>query len=359
MARTKHHLQADNDRFPDTYRSADQRVLYFQARYGLNFDDVDLDRNPASGFFGDLDGDGFDECLAGRFICDALGKRTTSSLGYTLLYDTRDSRIRPTRGHSVSITQDFAGLGGSVRYIRSILNANKYWRLTNGGFIFSLSAEGGYIHPLQNRGTPAAGIDDIRLTDRFYLGEPQIRGFDIRGVGPRVQRIFTDPTLVDGVAVNLDRSLNRNQIQDDAIGGRAYYVARAELEIPLGSGAKELGLRPSIFVDIGAVFKVTTPLLENRQLRDLNNDPLFLSVDAMGALDLSTDALNADNSARTPALLFREQFFGDSISPRLSVGFGVNWRSPFGPFRIDIARALLKEPGDDTKLITFNVGTQF
>ena len=27
--------------------------------------------------------------------------------------------------------------------------------------------------------------------------------------------------------------------------------------------------------------------------------------------------------------------------------------------RIDIAKALLKEPGDDNKLITFNVGTQF
>ena len=56
---------------------------------------------------------------------------------------------------------------------------------------------------------------------------------------------------------------------------------------------------------------------------------------------------------------FEEFFSGDTWKPRLSVGFGVNWRSPFGPFRIDIAKALLKEPGDDTKLFTFNVGTQF
>jgi outer membrane protein insertion porin family len=41
------------------------------------------------------------------------------------------------------------------------------------------------------------------------------------------------------------------------------------------------------------------------------------------------------------------------------VGFGVNWNSPFGPFRIDIAKVLLKEPGDQPKTITFNVGTQF
>ncbi|MFC4291840.1 outer membrane protein assembly factor BamA [Sphingorhabdus arenilitoris] len=337
--------------------------LYFQARYGLNFEDVTLDE---SLFFSDQ-GNG-PECNS-LFLCDAIGKRTTSSLGYTLLYDTRDSRIRPTRGHSVSITQDFAGLGGNVRYIRSVLNADKYWRLTDSGFIFSLSAEGGYIHPLQNRGSEADGIDDVRLTDRFFLGEPQIRGFDIRGVGPRVQRLtFRTPT-VDGTVVTNQLNENRDRIQDDAIGGRAYYLTRAELEIPLGSGAKELGLRPSIFVDAGAVFNVAAPRL-NINVPQLSVEtpatdttpaivgglPLFYTVAADGTLGTSTDSLNG---TRTPVLRFTERFLGDSVSPRLSVGFGVNWRSPFGPFRIDIARALLKEPGDDTKLITFNVGTQF
>jgi outer membrane protein insertion porin family len=55
----------------------------------------------------------------------------------------------------------------------------------------------------------------------------------------------------------------------------------------------------------------------------------------------------------------QEDYLGDTMKPRLSVGFGVNWNSPFGPFRIDIAKALIKAPGDDTKLITFNVGTAF
>ena len=45
--------------------------------------------------------------------------------------------------------------------------------------------------------------------------------------------------------------------------------------------------------------------------------------------------------------------------PRLSIGIGVNWVSPFGPLRIDIAKALLKQDGDETKLFSFNVGTQF
>ena len=43
----------------------------------------------------------------------------------------------------------------------------------------------------------------------------------------------------------------------------------------------------------------------------------------------------------------------------MSVGIGVNWNSPFGPFRIDLAKALLSQDGDDEKLFSFNVGTAF
>jgi outer membrane protein insertion porin family len=56
---------------------------------------------------------------------------------------------------------------------------------------------------------------------------------------------------------------------------------------------------------------------------------------------------------------FEEFYFGDSWKPRVAVGIGFNWNSPFGPFRIDFAKTLLKQPGDSTKSFTFNVGTQF
>ncbi len=335
--------------------------LFGQLRYSLSLDNITLDRNS---FFSDPDGAGplgltCDPILASRFLCEAVGKNTTSSLGYTLAYDDRDNRLRPTRGQSFAFSQDFAGLGGNVRYLRSRLNANKYWKVNDGGFVFSLSAEGGYVQPFKK----INGVKDVRLTDRFTLGEPQIRGFDIRGVGPRVQRIFFTGSVVNGVAVNTPQ-LDRNQIQDDAIGGKAYYLARAELEIPLGSGAKELGLRPSIFVDAGAVWGLKRPVLQTVQLQSIPtatvaSQPLYYFVDTTGILQTSVDALNADGSSRIPALRFEERFFGDTPKPRLSVGFGVNWKSPFGPFRIDIAKALLKQPGDDVKLFTFNVGTQF
>ena len=60
-----------------------------------------------------------------------------------------------------------------------------------------------------------------------------------------------------------------------------------------------------------------------------------------------------------PGTFFKEVFVGDSPAPRISVGVGVNWNSPFGPFRIDVSRVLKKQVGDDTKTFSFNVGTQF
>ncbi|HEX8063500.1 MAG TPA: outer membrane protein assembly factor BamA [Allosphingosinicella sp.] len=319
-------------------------------RYGLNFDDVTLDR---STFFTDPDGAGplpafCDPLRVGRYLCDAIGKRTTSSIGYSLLYDSTDNRLRPTRGHRLTLNQDFAGLGGDVKYLRTKANAAKYWNL-GGGLIFSTSVEAGYIHSFEN--DPGPDQDPVRLVDRFFLGEPQIRGFDIRGIGPRVQRIPYD--------ANGNPVTDRKQIVDDAIGGRAYYVGRAELEIPVGSSIREMGLRPSVFVDVGALFGLknpaTNPILPGSPL---TKDRCF---DANGsATPRPEGAACAPGTTLVPGIpAFNEVFLGDTAKPRLSIGFGVNWNSPFGPFRIDIAKALLKADGDDTKLITFNVGTAF
>ena len=317
-------------------------------------------------YFTDPDGTGplppaCDPLLAGRYLCDVIGNRLTSSVGYSLLYSTLNNFVHPTRGARFLFSQDFAGVGGDTRYIRTIVRGAKYWNVFNN-FIFSLSLEGGYIRALQKASSP--DDDPVRLTDRFFLGSPQIRGFDIRGVGPRIQRLQYaldengnpvldsngNPTFVSG----------RNNILDDAIGGRAYYLGRAELEIPLGAGARDLGLRPSIFADIGAVFGVRRPTLQDVAPGSPLTQNLCTATDGTTQLVPATQ-LCPDNTVLTRGgtTPFREVFLGDTPRPRISVGFGVNWNSPFGPFRIDIARALVSAPGDDTKLITFNVGTAF
>jgi outer membrane protein insertion porin family len=314
-------------------------------RYTLNFDNVTLDQatyyatNPTTGVL---------ECssaLAGRYLCDAIGKRTSSILGLSLVYDTLDNRARPTRGNSASVSADFAGLGGSVKYARIRANGAKYWPL-GGGFIFSLNAEGGLIKALNKRyDTSGNEIEGVYLTDRFYLGQPELRGFDIRGIGPRIVRKYVDTSSPTGFGEN------RDNWQDDAIGGRYYYQGRAEVEIPLGSGAREMGIRPSIFADVGAVWGVRAPAL---------NDVYYCTDATTATTTAKTVAVGSPNpDATTCSLQSREFYYGDSYKPRLAVGIGFNWNSPFGPFRLDFAKALLKQPGDDPQTFTFNVGTQF
>jgi outer membrane protein insertion porin family len=43
---------------------------------------------------------------------------------------------------------------------------------------------------------------------------------------------------------------------------------------------------------------------------------------------------------------------------RRSVGFGVRWLSPFGPIRVELGFPMNKQPGDDTSVIGFSIGSQ-
>ena len=318
------------------------------ARYGLTYDQVSLDKDTY------YTNGACDAALAGQYLCDAVGNRWTSSIGFSLVYDTRNGSLRPTSGMRLAINQDLAGIGGDTRYIRSTITATKYWNL-GSAFILNAQAEGGYIKGLGQ---------EVRLTDRFFLGEPQLRGFDIRGVGPRVTRTTYDTSSIP--ATLLTGKDNRTQ---DALGGTTYYRGRLELELPLGAGAREMGLRPSIYIDAGAVFGGKTPVLTDtcasankagtgcvaatRQYSDGNGHLLYLDADG------NSTTVNTGTPYTYSLSAYRESYSGNSASPRLSIGFGVNWSSPFGPLRIDIAKALLKQPGDDTKLISFNVGGQF
>ncbi len=286
-------------------------------RYGLSFENITLDQNT---FFTN---GVCDPLLAGRYLCEAIGKRTISSIGYSIIFNNVNNPRRPSAGQRFSLSQDLAGVPIGVKYVRTRANYDWYHALFGSGFVLNIGGEAGFI--------TGYGGQDVLLTDRFFLGQPQMRGFNIRGVGPRVLR---QPFDSNGVAIT-----DRNQVSDDALGGKAYYLARAEIQVPLGSSGEELGLRPSVFADIGAVWNVKTPILQ------CLNGPTTNRPDCA--------PFNGSSSG------FQEVYLGNSPSPRLSVGVGVSWNSPFGPFRFDLAKALLTQPGDDTQLFQFNVGTQF
>jgi outer membrane protein insertion porin family len=320
----------------------------FGSRYTLTQDKVSLDK---TSFFSDLNGDGILECdplKAGRYLCDEIGTHITSLVGISTLYDDTDG-IHPTRGQRLTFSEDFAGLGGDVRYLRTRADATKYHSF--GSWIFSIHGEGGYIKALQS--SPGPGRDAVRLTDRFF--GPDLRGFDIRGIGPRVIRFAYD---LDGNLIT--HGSNTKTI--DALGGKAYYMGRLELEFPTSPTLRSVGLRPSAFIDIGSLFSLKKPELEDIGIvctpaTGVSGGTLFQAPGTHCPGEGTAGTLPTDDYLRTPG--FKEFFFGDSPKPRLSIGIGVNWTSPFGPLRLDLARAILKQKGDETKLFSFNVGTSF
>jgi len=127
-----------------------------------------------------------------------------------------------------------------------------------------------------------------------------------------------------------------------------------------------LTMTASVFADVGALFKLRDPALTTFAPGPILNAagqrqciPNSGTGPIVPIANTGTSTCPAAHTLAIQTTGFREEFVGDTPKPRLSVGVGVNWNSPFGPFRIDIAKALITAEGDDTKLITFNVGTAF
>jgi outer membrane protein insertion porin family len=123
-------------------------------------------------------------------------------------------------------------------------------------------------------------------------------------------------------------------------------------------------MRPSAFIDVGSLFSLTRPETADilkfcsaagQPTRLVNNGSSNTSCTQFNGGTVTGYADDVTHSA--PG--FREVYLGDSPKPRLSIGIGMNWVSPFGPLRLDLAKAILKQKGDETKLINFNVGTAF
>ncbi len=167
---------------------------------------------------------------ASVFIKDEEGERTTSLVGQTFSYDRRDVRFLPSEGYYIRFDQDLAGLGFDNRFLRHELRLEYYYPIFPD-VVFNLSGSAGHI----------LGIfgEDVHLSNRFFIGGANLRGFQFGGVGPR------------------------DSETDDRLGGNMYYVGSAEIRFPLGL-PEELRIFGRGFVDAGSLrdIDVTGPTLD-------------------------------------------------------------------------------------------------
>ncbi|MDP3803644.1 outer membrane protein assembly factor BamA [Brevundimonas sp.] len=178
-------------------------------------------------------------------LCDQVGSFLNSSAGYTLLVDRRNDPVRPTRGWTGSLRQDFAGIGGDVNYIKTEADVSAYWGITPA-WVVTATASAGYIG--------GWGGDPIRINDRFFKGGNSFRGFETAGIGPR--------DITPGT-------------NNDALGGNFYAIGTLELTVPNGL-PEEYGIRTSLFTDVG-----TLGLLDDRYTVDANGNPNLNIVDEL------------------------------------------------------------------------------
>lgn len=171
---------------------------------------------------------------ASSAVREALGNATdgkatynTSSVGYGIAYDTRDSKKMPTSGVSFTLAQDLAGVGGDVRFIRSTTDVRGYYPV-NDSITLAGRIRGGIIE--------GWGGQDVRLLDLFYRGGDLVRGFATAGIGPR-------------------DALSENR---DALGGRMYVGTTAETLFDIPGVPKDLGVRASVFADAGSLWGTNT-----------------------------------------------------------------------------------------------------
>jgi outer membrane protein insertion porin family len=228
-------------------------------------------------------------------VLQIQGPALISSVGYNLIYDTRNNRKNPSRGFYFSFGQDLAGVGGDVDYIRSTAEARGYYPLFKDITLVG-RAIGGTIEGWDGQ--------DVRIVDAYYKGGETIRGFETGGLGPR------------------DASTG------DSLGAKVFYAGTAEIRFPLPFVPEDLGFGGAIFADAGSVYGT--------------------DAQHFAAQYLATHP-NAVNSLVVE----------DSDAIRASVGTSLIWNSPIGPLRADISYVLAKAAFDQTQVFRFGAATKF
>ena len=235
----------------------------------------------------------------------AAGPVVVSMLGYTANYNTLDNNKSPTSGLFASLTQDVAGVGGDVNFIRSTAEVRNYYEVLPD-VVGVVKVQGGNV--------AGWGSKDLRMLDHFQMGPNLVRGFKPGGLGPR--------DLTPGTT-------------NDALGGTMFWGTSLEFQTPLYFLPKDIGIKIATFADAGSVWAYKGPTTYTQ-----TTTPESLDVGLGGA-----------NMIRS------------------SVGVGLIWDSPLGPLRFDLAYPLKKycatstaggsEVCDRTEIFRFGGGTKF
>jgi outer membrane protein insertion porin family len=152
------------------------------------------------------------------------GPMWVSSIGLGLTYSTLDNNSRPHNGFRSIVNEEFAGVGGDARFIKTTEDVQYYRELTDD-VVGMVRAQGGYV--------TAWGGAQLPLLNAFFGGPQLVRGFAPNGFGPRD---VTPGTTMDN------------------IGGNIYWATTAEVQAPVPFVPRDAGLKVALFSDVGSLW---------------------------------------------------------------------------------------------------------
>jgi len=104
------------------------------------------------------------------------GSFTTTTLGFNLLADFRNSKTLPSSGSLLFFDQSYATLISDIPTIQTSVGSTFFQELINEKFIGSAKLKFSNVTALDNK--------DVKLSDRIFASTSDLRGFESRGVGP-------------------------------------------------------------------------------------------------------------------------------------------------------------------------------
>jgi outer membrane protein insertion porin family len=233
----------------------------------------------------------------------------TSSLRPSVTYDTRDNQLFPTQGMFLQGSVEYASrwLGSQNEFVRWRGTGRFYWPLTQDhGVVLRLNTEAGLVTSPNPSGVPVFA--------RFFLGGiPDVRGFPLRSLGPRLPL----PGSLDPAAAGVAGGAN--------VGGNLMFYQNLEVEFPI---LKALNIRGVFFADLGNTWNLEGQYCRAAPASRLAPiDPCF--------------------SARS------------LLNARASAGFGIRWLSPMGPLRFEWGFPFHPLPYEKPMLFEFTIGSAF
>ena len=176
---------------------------YFQQSVGYNLEERDV--NPGSG--------------ASASIVAEEGTTVISQISTSLTYNTLDNNQNPTEGMRIAGGSSLAGLGGDKKLLKFYNSGNLYKSYNDKLLILDFGYNAGVITGLG---------EDVLISDRYFLGGNNFRGFKQSGLGPR------------------------DKNSGDSLGGNIYYTGSVKAIFGIGL-PPELGLKGNLFTTIGTL----------------------------------------------------------------------------------------------------------